>query len=134
MFSQTWRMNALNATRLWLNRSQNSESCWPPRQSELESEMARLYNQLQHARSELTIQRGSIDALKSGEVLEPATTRPMPIEPHQLEALYVALEDRFRGSRDGDQGTLSKLSALRERAAPVIDLGCGRGEWLEILE
>lgn len=53
------------------------------------------------------------------------------------DALYVALEDHFRGSQD----TVSERQRLYiplVREAPihsgyVLDLGCGRGEWLELL-
>ena len=101
--------------------------------SEIESEIARLYTQLQHARSELSIQHGSINALKTGQALEPATTKPVPIEPHQLDALYAALEDRFRGSRDEIKERFKVYLPYVKDQAAVVDLGCGRGEWLEIL-
>jgi SAM-dependent methyltransferase len=53
---------------------------------------------------------------------------------------YRALEDRFRGSREL---ILSRLSAylpfiepLKQLAdaLPAVDVGCGRGEWLELLK
>jgi len=51
----------------------------------------------------------------------------------QLEGLYVALEDRFRGARDEiKQGFRDYLPYVKDHA-PVIDLGCGRGEWVELL-
>ncbi|WP_082551691.1 bifunctional 2-polyprenyl-6-hydroxyphenol methylase/3-demethylubiquinol 3-O-methyltransferase UbiG [Massilia sp. Root351] len=54
---------------------------------------------------------------------------------------YRAFEDRYRGSRDTIKqrlaaygGFLQPLAALaRAQAAPALDLGCGRGEWLELL-
>jgi O-antigen chain-terminating methyltransferase len=49
----------------------------------------------------------------------------------QLDALYVALEDRFRGSREEIKERFREY--LPYVNAPVIDLGCGRGEWLELL-
>jgi O-antigen chain-terminating methyltransferase len=54
------------------------------------------------------------------------------------EPFYRAFEDRHRGSRDAiqaRQGTyLPFLRALRESdgAPALVDLGCGRGEWLEL--
>ncbi len=61
-------------------------------------------------------------------------------ESHLLDTFYLAFENRFRGSRE----------QIRERAkvylplmfeggagtevAPIVDLGCGRGEWLELLK
>jgi len=51
----------------------------------------------------------------------------------QHNALYVALEDRFRGTREEiKEGFRAYLPYVQEQT-PVIDLGCGRGEWLELL-
>ncbi len=56
------------------------------------------------------------------------------------EDLYRAFEDKFRGSRDlikSRQLTyLPFVQSLRSyyATAEAIDLGCGRGEWLEILK
>lgn len=50
-----------------------------------------------------------------------------------LEKLYVALEDRFRGSRGEIKERFREYLPYVNQSAPVIDLGCGRGEWLELL-
>lgn len=56
------------------------------------------------------------------------------------ELLYLALEDAFRGT---DAVIRSRLGLYSPRVAacgagtkdnPVIDLGCGRGEWLQLLK
>nr|ART39014.1 H97 [uncultured bacterium] len=52
---------------------------------------------------------------------------------------YRAFEDRHRGSREIIKGRLAPylpfIQPLAEQypGAPALDLGCGRGEWLEIL-
>jgi O-antigen chain-terminating methyltransferase len=51
----------------------------------------------------------------------------------QLEKLYVALEDRFRGSRAEIKERFREYLPYVKDCGPVIDLGCGRGEWLELL-
>ncbi|HEY2961262.1 MAG TPA: methyltransferase domain-containing protein [Pyrinomonadaceae bacterium] len=51
----------------------------------------------------------------------------------ELEALYVALEDRFRGTREEIKERFREYLPYLMGQAPVIDLGCGRGEWLELL-
>jgi len=97
---------------------------------DLRAEISRLYLQLQHARSELTIQATTLHALSHG-------TRQPSGEPsgdtHQLDALYAALEDRFRGSRDDIKEGFKIYLPYIKNLAPVLDLGCGRGDWLEIL-
>jgi O-antigen chain-terminating methyltransferase len=50
------------------------------------------------------------------------------------DSLYVAFENRFRGSREEIRGRLAGYVALFEDLAPVVDLGCGRGEFLELLK
>ena len=47
---------------------------------------------------------------------------------------YLAFEDRFRGARENIRDRVRVyLPRLRE-AAPVLDLGCGRGEALDLLQ
>ena len=61
-------------------------------------------------------------------------------EKQLLDELYVAFEDRFRGSRNDIKERLSVYINTIEPAKDVIgsalilDLGCGRGEWLELLK
>ncbi len=58
---------------------------------------------------------------------------------HALDALYLQFEDRFRGSRDDiKERQRIYLPRLRDVAAgtagrPVLDIGAGRGEFLEVL-
>ena len=58
---------------------------------------------------------------------------------HSLDAFYAAFEERFRGSRAVIHQRLAVYLPLLKEAqiAPgdslVLDLGCGRGEWLELL-
>lgn len=55
------------------------------------------------------------------------------------DQLYAAFEERFRGSREEIQDRQRVYLPLLTEARlgttdrPVLDLGCGRGEWLELL-
>lgn len=55
------------------------------------------------------------------------------------DSIYAGFEDEFRGSPEQVRQGLAPylplvLEAVRKHPAlPVIDLGCGRGEWLELL-
>ena len=59
---------------------------------------------------------------------------------HALDAVYVSFEDRFRGSReeikDRFRVYLPLLAGQKLGSAkmPILDVGCGRGEWLELLK
>jgi 2-polyprenyl-3-methyl-5-hydroxy-6-metoxy-1,4-benzoquinol methylase len=61
-------------------------------------------------------------------------------ERHALDALYAALEDQFRGSREEIKERLRiylpilKEAKLGSKKMPILDVGCGRGEWLELLK
>jgi SAM-dependent methyltransferase len=50
------------------------------------------------------------------------------------DSAYVAFENRFRGSRDEIGARLSSYVDLFRGEGPVVDLGCGRGEFLELLK
>ena len=53
---------------------------------------------------------------------------------HPLDSYkYVGFEDQFRGSRDEIRARLSTYLPLFAGAADVVDVGCGRGEFLELL-
>jgi len=60
-------------------------------------------------------------------------------EQHLLDPFYAAFEERFRGSREEILNKLKVYLPLLEEAKvgtpeyPVLDVGCGRGEWLELL-
>ncbi|MCK8601074.1 methyltransferase domain-containing protein [Desulfoferrobacter suflitae] len=58
---------------------------------------------------------------------------------HRLDALYVSFEDEFRGTREEiKERARIYLPIVTEAGAgtqerPILDIGCGRGEWLELL-
>jgi O-antigen chain-terminating methyltransferase len=58
---------------------------------------------------------------------------------HLLDAFYVAFEDRFRGKREEITGKLKVYLPIIAEAkigtpdSPILDVGCGRGEWLELM-
>ena len=46
---------------------------------------------------------------------------------------YVGFEDRFRGSRDDVRARLAPYLPVFDGASDVVDIGCGRGELLDLL-
>jgi SAM-dependent methyltransferase len=75
---------------------------------------------------------------------EPISTdqieRMVSEEDHLLDAFYVSFEDRFRGTREDIKQRVSvylpivKDAKAGTKAAPILDVGCGRGEWLQVLQ
>jgi len=85
--------------------------------------------------STLTFQQST-----SVEPSKAKTTEDMPGLQSLLESFYFLLEERYRGSRDEIKHRLSVYRQDFERVrrnlncnGPIIDLGCGRGELLEVL-
>ncbi|WP_244220689.1 class I SAM-dependent methyltransferase [Xanthomonas vasicola] len=74
---------------------------------------------------------------RESRLLEEETRRAALVP--QLDALYSAFEDRFRGPESLIQARARPyLQLVRECGAgtleaPVVDVGCGRGEWLALL-
>ena len=58
---------------------------------------------------------------------------------HRLDAMYATFEDQFRGTREDIKQRQRIYLPLIQQCqagtdhAPVLDIGCGRGEWLELL-
>jgi O-antigen chain-terminating methyltransferase len=97
---------------------------------------------------QLRVQVSGLDARLSAEIdglrkqlAEHAAQIPKlnPQNNHELDPLYVAFEEAFRGSSELiRERALPYVDIVRSAGAgtddaPVIDLGCGRGDWLEIL-
>jgi SAM-dependent methyltransferase len=63
-----------------------------------------------------------------------------PILDHRFDSFYLSFENRFRGERSEIKSRqeiyLPYLAKLpwRTTDVSVLDLGCGRGEWLELLQ
>jgi SAM-dependent methyltransferase len=71
----------------------------------------------------------------------PAAASPAgpTVPPVDLDDWYVAFEDHFRGSREDTKRSQEvyldyvATAGAGTAAAPILDVGCGRGEWLELL-
>lgn len=109
-----------------------------------------LRDELGAARTELKAVGGALAAIRAKQDLIFRVARQaLPDEGHpaQLrelsrelstgyEELYQDLEDTFRGSRDHVYALTAEYLpdlATVPGKGPVIDVGCGRGEWLEVL-
>ena len=61
-------------------------------------------------------------------------------EKHIFDTFYVAFEDRFRGSREQIKQRVEQYLPyienlpIEKEQIRVLDVGCGRGEWLELLK
>jgi O-antigen chain-terminating methyltransferase len=110
------------------------------------SGIERVLEKQQQLRSEVVLQSQRLTRL-----LEEAQKRlPAPLdqdqlqtiaqeEAHLLDAFYAYFDEQFRGSREEIKERLKvylpfiKNSDVGTEAMPILDVGCGRGEWLELL-
>lgn len=100
------------------------------------AQASRAYSELSR-RMDLQRFRGAAEASVD---LPPKSSPPREGLDALLESFYGRLEDRYRGSREEIKGRLAAAYLDDIRAAsgaasgrPVLDLGCGRGEWVELL-
>lgn len=99
-------------------------------------ELAARLDQLRTALS-LQERRLSIILEQSRRSLPPAAPQQPALAAEAAgidDAHYLSFEDAFRGSRDEIKRRVTiYVERLRGAGGPVVDLGCGRGELLEVL-
>lgn len=96
-----------------------------------QSDLARQMSELRRALSAL--QRVSFHSSTSPDSELATSARTSPID----DVTYSMIEDRFRGSTDEIyERQRQYLPYVQERVThefPLLDVGCGRGEWLRLL-
>ena len=73
--------------------------------------------------------RASTQAPIGAPQLSPVSPAPAPAQ----DVVYVAFEDQFRGSDEAVTAKVNDYVPIFAGASDVIDLGCGRGEFLAAL-
>jgi O-antigen chain-terminating methyltransferase len=86
---------------------------------------------------EIAFQQSRLNRALARQTAAPAPLNPGPAPgPDDLDALYVSFEEVFRGTREEIKGRVRRhvenfaLAGAGRSDRPVLDLGCGRGEWL----
>lgn len=111
---------------------------------QMDESLQQLLRQQQQTRTELVMQERRLATLLLEEAREPqpgALNLPRAQlmakeEDHLLDALYASFEDQFRGDREDIKSRLRVYLPILKEAEVVegvLDVGCGRGEWLELL-
>lgn len=94
-----------------------------------------------HLERELAAMRRELTAARRADRPPAAPSAPSSVPasvvPSIDAAFYVALEDRFRGDpkviAERQQAYVPLVDSLADAEHPLLDLGCGRGEWLQVL-
>jgi SAM-dependent methyltransferase len=112
---------------------------------ELRLKFFELATQRASDQTEMRIQRSRVDMLlREARRLLPEGSGPHALSSAfsrefegDLASLYAQFEDAFRGSREEiarrQAPYLDYIYSLKGGTLPVVDIGCGRGEWLELL-
>ncbi len=83
---------------------------------------------------ELTAASGLLDRVIAGEPLRIETSAADESElPDALRRAWATFTDSFRGDRAEIRERVAEYVPLLQDSHPVLDLGCGRGELLEVL-
>ena len=97
-------------------------------------EMGRRLDGLLALRDRLEVLSEEVGAVRASlDAAVPAPDVARPAARAARDSAYTAFENRFRGSRDDVRARQADYVALLRDHAPVLDLGCGRGELLELL-
>lgn len=103
---------------------------------------ARITGELAGLQSKVASQDAAIEALRLEVASQRTSLARLPaanIQDHSLDPMYVAFEEAFRGSTQLIRERAMPYIAIIQDAgagtpeAPVLDLGCGRGDWLDLL-
>lgn len=107
------------------------------RQREVQEAIAELRNVAEVAQRAATMARREIERLKlaPSSAASASGAALAPVAPAAPEALaYVGFEDRFRGSEEEIRSRLTDYVPYFSGASDVLDVGCGRGEFLDLLK
>jgi 2-polyprenyl-3-methyl-5-hydroxy-6-metoxy-1,4-benzoquinol methylase len=111
------------------------------RERRMESTMATIVRGQEELRASLAVLQQSTQNLKR-ELTRVATAPGGPLPPVSVASpspldfdshKYVAFEDQFRGSPEEIRRRLAEYLPLFHGAADILDVGCGRGEFLALL-
>jgi SAM-dependent methyltransferase len=107
----------------------------------LRKEMENIDLKVSAVRREILFQQRRLTSMEGGDA--PKSSGPVATAStgdRRLDSLYVALEDALRGGHDDIKQRLRPyldyvmLAGAGGDANPILDIGCGRGEWLELLK
>lgn len=107
--------------------------------AESKRRVRQLESELLALRQRLTAQMERMDKYLTRLEEEDEATARRETRARALDGMYAQFEDEFRGPRELIRARLARYVALLQEAGkgsddqPVLDLGAGRGEWLQLL-
>ena len=104
--------------------------------TQLERQVDALVDRLQKLRMDIAQQETRLANLLDNAVVSEQPSSAIGERDHLLDAMYFSLEDTLRGTPEQVKETVQVyLPVLRDAGITtgILDVGCGRGEWLEVL-
>src|SRR5438067_473844 len=95
-------------------------------------EHQRVLDAIPELRTHITVLRREV-ASRQSQVASQPPPAPSP-QPPASDVFYAAFEDRFRGSPNDIREKLRAYVPLFTGRTDVVDVGCGRGEFLDLLK
>ncbi len=118
----------------WERRSSHAMTSLGAAHEELRTSVAVLQQAAQHLKREMARLAESGVAVAAGRTGAPAAPAPPDMPREALDShTYVGFEDRFRGSPEEIRRRVADYVPIFEGSADVLDVGCGRGEFLALL-
>ncbi len=102
-------------------------------QEELRASIAVLQQATQNVKREVSRLATAAPSHGVAAVQGTATSAPSSTSESLDSHKYVAFEDQFRGSAEDIRGRLAEYLPIFRGASDVLDVGCGRGEFLTLL-
>jgi len=104
----------------------------------LKGQLEDLLDGLQRSRMAIAQQETRLSHLLDSSVKDPVLTQAVQSEEdHLLDSLYFSLEDVLRGTPEQIKEEVKVYLPVLKNAgitSEILDVGCGRGEWLEVLQ
>ncbi len=98
----------------------------------LSKQLANLSHKIAYQQQTLAARTSEVESDSSTPLISPTS-----VDDSDVSAFYVAFEDACRGTREEVRDKMSKwlnyLPAIDAGSKQVLDIGCGRGEWLQLL-
>jgi O-antigen chain-terminating methyltransferase len=108
--------------------------------AELKKDHASVLTHLHHLEAEILARSQALDdRINHLDTSHESRDEQAAVALRALDSFYAAFEDHFRGDRAVIRTRVEPyLPLIREAGAgtpeaPVVDVGCGRGEWLELI-
>lgn len=120
-------------------RMEGLGSTWEAAQTDARSAHLRLVERIARVEGRVHAQGLQQSPPQAAPVESVGESTASPVALTRFDRLYFAFEQRFRGTREEIRRRLTyylpmvRDSVVGSEGATVLDVGCGRGEWLELL-